>query len=59
MLYRSAMGALALTAALAMSVAGARAFDDASYPDWTGSWLGIGGGNFDPSKPKGLGQQTP
>ena len=35
MLDRSAMGALALAAALAMSVAGAKAFDDASYPDWS------------------------
>jgi hypothetical protein len=61
MLYQSAIGTLALAAALGMSVAvaGARAFDDANYPDWTGSWLGIGGGNFDPSKPKGRGQQTP
>jgi hypothetical protein len=59
MLYQSAIGTLALAAALGMSVAGASAFDDASYPDWTGSWLGIGGGNYDTSKPKGLGQQTP
>ena len=53
MLYRSAMRALALAAALVMSVAGAKAFDDASYPDWSGSWLGIGGGSFDTSKPQG------
>jgi hypothetical protein len=49
-------------AALAMPVAGARAFDDARYPDWSGSWLKTASGssgNFDPSKPKGLGQQTP
>ena len=59
MLYQSAIGTLALAAALGMSVAGASAFDDASYPDWTGSWRGIGGGNYDTSKPRGLGQQTP
>src|ERR1700730_1365385 len=59
MLYQSAIGTLALAAALGVSVAGAGAFDDASYPDWTGSWRGIGGGNYDTSKPKGLGQQTP
>jgi hypothetical protein len=59
MLYQSAIGTLALVAALGMSVAGAKAFDDASYPDWTGAWRGIGGGSFDTSKPKGLGQQTP
>jgi hypothetical protein len=59
MLYRSAMGALALAAALALPIAGARAFDDASYPDWSGVWLKIGSGNFDPSKPSGLRQQVP
>ena len=59
MLHRKAMCALALAAALVMSVAAARAFDDASYPDWSGTWLGTGGGSFDPSKPKGLGQQVP
>ena len=59
MRYQSAIGTLALVAALGMSVAGAKAFDDRGYPDWTGSWHGIGGGSFDPSKPKGLGQQTP
>jgi hypothetical protein len=59
MLYQSAIGTLALAAALGMSIARASAFDDASYPDWTGSWLGIGGGNYDTSKPRGLGQQTP
>jgi hypothetical protein len=62
MIDRGAMGALALAAVLAMPVVGAKAFDDASYPDWSGSWLGTGGagrGSFDPSKPKGLGQQAP
>jgi hypothetical protein len=59
MLYQSATGTLALAAALGLSIVGASAFDDASYPDWTGSWRGIGGGNYDTSKPKGLGQQTP
>ena len=38
MLYQGAIRTLALAAALGMSVVGARAFDDASYPDWTGSW---------------------
>jgi len=36
MLYRSSIGALALAAALGM-VAGAQAFDEAKYPDWTAS----------------------
>jgi hypothetical protein len=48
MLYRNAMSMLALAAVLAMSIAGAKAFD---YPDWSGSWLAGGGparGSFDP-----------
>ena len=61
MIGRGAFGGLALAAALALSVAGANAFDDAKYPDWSGSWLTIDGparGSFDPSKPKGA-QQAP
>jgi len=37
---------------------GARAFDDAAYPDWKGAWFGTGG-RYDASKPAGLGQQAP
>jgi len=59
MLYRSAIRALALAAALGFAIADARAFDDATYPDWAGNWRGIGGGHFDTSKPRGLGQETP
>jgi hypothetical protein len=53
------MRAVLVAAALAAAGAEAQAFDDATYPDWSGSWQGIGGGNFDTSKPKGLGQETP
>jgi hypothetical protein len=59
MLYRSSIRALALVAALGIAIVDAGAFDDATYPDWSGSWSGRGGGNFDTSKPKGLGQQAP
>jgi hypothetical protein len=59
MLYRSSIRALAIVAALAIAIVDARAFDDGTYPDWSGAWRGIGGGSFDTSKPKGLGQQTP
>jgi hypothetical protein len=59
MLYRSSILAVAVAAALGAASVEAQAFDDATYPDWSGSWRGLGGGNFDPSKPKGLGQQTP
>jgi hypothetical protein len=59
MLDRSFIGALALAAGLGIATFDARAFDDAMYPDWAGAWRGIGGGSYDTSKPKGLGQQTP
>jgi hypothetical protein len=61
MLLRSLLLAPALAASLGLAIAAtpAQAFDDAAYPDWAGSWLGIGGGSYDTSKPKGLGQETP
>ncbi len=63
MLGRSSIYAIALMAALcvtieAATIDGARAFDDASYPDWKGGWFGTGG-RYDTSKPGGLGQQAP
>jgi len=59
MSYKNSIGMLALVAAIGLVVAGAQAFDDATYPDLNGAWFGIGGGNYDPSKPSGLGQQAP
>ena len=59
MLYQSSLGVLALVAAIGIAVPGAQAFDDADYPDWGGAWFRIGNGNFDGSKPSGLGQQAP
>ena len=45
MSYRSLAGALALTAAvLALSIDGARAFDESKFPDWKGQWIQLGGG---------------
>jgi hypothetical protein len=49
---------VALLAVLSTSLAGAHAHD-ASYPDWKGQWERIGGGQFDPSKRPGRGQQPP
>jgi hypothetical protein len=46
-------------AALLFTVAVARAFDDAVYPDWKGEWSRIGSLAWDPSKPGGAGQQAP
>ena len=50
---------LLLVAALAIGASGANAFDDARYPDWGGGWYRIGSGNWDPDKPRGLGQEAP
>jgi hypothetical protein len=49
-------------AALFCVASGARAFDDAQYPDLRGQWTRIappGQPAFDPSKPRGRGQQAP
>jgi hypothetical protein len=59
MLCRSSIPAVALAAALLMTTRGAGAFDEARYPDWGGGWMRLGSGDFDPSKPRGLGQQAP
>jgi hypothetical protein len=65
MLERRLIGALALMAALGLSVAGALAWDDAKYPDWKGQWRrapvpgAVGQPPHDPSKPYGRGQQAP
>jgi hypothetical protein len=45
---------------LASAIAGAGAADETKYPDWKGQWNRIGGGGqFDPTKPPGRGQQPP
>ena len=64
MRYRRSIGAVTLAASLCWSLAGARAFDDAMYPDLAGQWLRINlfrGGQitFDPHKAWGLGQEAP
>ena len=58
-MQRSALGLAAVAAALIFATAGARAFDDSKYPDFSGQWVRIGSGSFDPSKPGELGQQVP
>jgi hypothetical protein len=64
MLNRTAIGATALIAALCLSIAAARAFDDAKYPEFGGRWVrGPGGApgqpGFDPTKRFGRAQQAP
>ncbi|MEA2990527.1 MAG: hypothetical protein QOG83_3238 [Alphaproteobacteria bacterium] len=58
MVNRLPIAALAL-AALCATTAGARAWDDARYPDWKGQWDRIGGGMYDPSKRPGRPQDPP
>jgi hypothetical protein len=64
MFCRSAIGAIVL-AALALPAGGARAWDDAKYPDWAGQWERFvvpglpGQPSFDQTKPWGPGQQAP
>lgn len=60
MRYGNWVGALGLMAVLCTG--GAQAFDDAKYPDLRGQWTRIsppGQPAFDPSKPRGRGQQAP
>jgi hypothetical protein len=59
MLGRNVIPAVALAVVLLVPSSGADAFDDALFPDWSGGWNRIGPGDFDPSKPRGLGQQAP
>ena len=65
MLHHCTIGAIALVAVSAISIGGAAAFDDSSYPDLSGQWRRLpapgiqGQPSFDPSKPWGRGQQAP
>ena len=66
MAYQRSSAALTLAAALIATIGGARAADDAKYPDWRGQWTviltpGLEGQRvkFDPTKPWGPGQQAP
>jgi hypothetical protein len=61
MLYRNQIGAIALTAALCLPVAGARAFDESKYPDFAGQWRKPNGVTvqWDQTKPLGLAQKAP
>ena len=64
MACRSSICSLALVVLMAM-VDGARAADDASYPNWKGQWLAVNPPfgdqiiKFDPTKRSGPSQQAP
>jgi hypothetical protein len=49
--------AVALAMALSTAIGGAHAAE--SYPDLSGGWARLGAANWDPNKPRGLGQQAP
>src|SRR5438105_10604263 len=65
MLDRSLIAAAVLAATLGLTIAGARAFDEAKYPDWRGQWsrVPVAGlsrnPSWDPHKSEGLAQQAP
>jgi hypothetical protein len=61
MLNQNLIAALAVAAALVWSLAGAWAFDESKYPDFSGQWRrppGVGI-QWDQTKPLGRGQQAP
>jgi hypothetical protein len=53
-LHKNAIGAIALTAAMLVTVAGAQAFDESKYPDFAGQWKRPPGvsNQYDTSKPR-------
>ena len=56
------IGAVALAAALGATMVGARAHDEAQYPDLKGQWVASGASPTCPGirrKPAGRGQQAP
>src|SRR6516164_10199778 len=61
MLHRNSIAGLVVAGALLMTMAGAQAFDETKYPDWSGQWRkpqGIGN-QWDQTKPPGRAQQAP
>ena len=59
MLYRTSITSIAAAITLTMTACGAWALDDSKYPDFSGQWRRVGGTQWDPGKPPGLGQQAP
>lgn len=59
MRQRSLIGSIALAAWLLTVSAGAHAFDESKYPDWSGQWRRTGGIQWDSSKRIGRAQEAP
>ena len=54
-----AFGSIAAILALGLAVSAARAADETRYPAWSGYWMRVGAGGWDPSKPTFRGQEPP
>jgi hypothetical protein len=48
-----------IAAAFWLTIAGSAALAQTQFPDWKGQWTRMGGGNWDPDKPRGRGQGAP
>jgi hypothetical protein len=59
MICRISFLAAMLLAAFGATMDGARAWDDAKYPNWRGEWYRSSGAQWDPTKPPARGQQAP
>jgi hypothetical protein len=61
MLSRRSVGAIAIVAALGVTIAGAQAFDESKYPDFAGQWRKPDSARvqWDQTKPLGLAQKAP
>ena len=62
--YRSAIGAFAGTAAVLLTLAGAAAFDETKYPDWSGTWrrapgASIGWDEYEARRPRPAAAASP
>ena len=57
--YRTWTRRVAFAAILVAASTGAHAAETTKQPDWSGYWVRIGAGSFDPSKHAGRGQQAP
>jgi hypothetical protein len=57
--YRNPVGAVAVVAALSVAAANAQSVDATKYPDFAGQWVRNVGAQWDPGKPRALGQQAP
>ena len=61
-MHQHLIRSMALAAIVSIALVDAKAVADTLYPDWSGAWARVRGdkyGKWDPSKPRGLGQEAP